>query len=92
MFAVMRDYPWLKTYWYIGLGAVFVVGVAFVLFDGYTQVNKGRRRAVRRAQKAAAAAAVGAPTADSDRGDSTSARVAPASNDDTRQRRTRKAE
>ena len=89
MYAVLRDHPWVRSYWYVGLGCVFVVGLAFVLFDGYTQVNKGKRRAARRAQKQAAAA-VSAVTHEEGRIDPTAA--ARPTTDEARQRRTRRAE
>ena len=51
MFALMREYPWVKRYWYVGLGIVFLVAVALIVLDGYTQVNKSRRAAERKAQR-----------------------------------------
>jgi hypothetical protein len=51
LFAVMRDYPWLKGYWYLALGALLLFGIALVLLDGYTQVSRGKKMAARKQQR-----------------------------------------
>jgi hypothetical protein len=49
--ALMREYPWLKQYWYVALGGLLAVSIALVVLDGYLQVGKGRRRTARRTQR-----------------------------------------
>ena len=97
MFAVMKEHPWMKRYWYIGLGVVFVLAIGLVLYDGYTQVNKSKRRALRRAQKQQAMLA--RPQSAEEGEGATHRRISPPSSTTTadadaptRQRRTRKAD
>ena len=51
MYSLLREYPWLRPYWYATLACLALAGVLMILWDGKTQVEKGRRRAARLQQK-----------------------------------------
>ena len=51
MYSLLREYPWLRPYWYAALGILAVAGVMMILWDGRTQVAKGRRRAAKLQQQ-----------------------------------------
>ena len=51
MYSLLREYPWLRPYWYATLAILALFGVLMILWDGKTQVDKGRRRAARLQQK-----------------------------------------
>jgi len=59
MYSLLREYPWLRPYWYATLAVIALAGVLMILWDGKTQVAKGRARAaqLQRKQKQQALAA-----------------------------------
>ena len=56
LYALLREYPWLKQYWYVALAGLLAVSIALIVLDGYLQVGKGRRRTARQRQSAQQAA------------------------------------
>ena len=51
MYSLLREYPWLRPYWYATLAVIALLGVLLILWDGKTQVDRGRRRAAQLQQK-----------------------------------------
>jgi len=51
MYSLLREYPWLRPYWYAALALLALLGVAMILWDGKTQVDKGRRVAAKKQER-----------------------------------------
>ena len=51
LYSLLREYPQLRPYWYAALALLAVIGVALILWDGKTQVAKGRRIAAKKQER-----------------------------------------
>jgi len=42
--SLFRDHPWLKSYWYIGLAVLMLVGLMMIVYDGHREIQRGQQR------------------------------------------------